>query len=196
MRKSWILAAALAAATVGGSAANATVITFDAGSGSFLTSYVDSGVTFTPADAGTFSFASAPNGTTGLLGDSGPRPRLRADIAGGATFVSVDLGDFNADADLLFLDIFNASNTLLGHTDLLIDSSFSGMQTLSLSASGIAYAVFGSTAPSINGSSVFADNFTFTPATGGVPEPAAWALMLAGFFGMGSALRRTRVARA
>jgi hypothetical protein len=35
----------------------------------------------------------------------------------------------------------------------------------------------------------------FTPAAstgGGVPEPAAWALMITGFFGLGGMLRRTR----
>ena len=33
----------------------------------------------------------------------------------------------------------------------------------------------------------------FTPAAGGgVPEPTAWALMITGFFGLGSALRRAR----
>lgn len=34
------------------------------------------------------------------------------------------------------------------------------------------------------------NNFLYTPA--GVPEPAAWALMLTGFFGLGAALRRRR----
>jgi hypothetical protein len=33
-----------------------------------------------------------------------------------------------------------------------------------------------------------------TTTTGGVPEPASWALMLTGFFGMGAALRRRQTA--
>jgi hypothetical protein len=37
-------------------------------------------------------------------------------------------------------------------------------------------------------------NYIFNAA--GVPEPAAWAMMLVGFFGMGSALRRRRAAPA
>jgi hypothetical protein len=44
------------------------------------------------------------------------------------------------------------------------------METLSLSAANIDHAVFGARAPAVNGSSVFADNFTFGEAT--VPEPA------------------------
>jgi hypothetical protein len=33
-------------------------------------------------------------------------------------------------------------------------------------------------------------NYLYSP--GGVPEPATWALMLTGFFGLGSLLRRQR----
>lgn len=42
------------------------------------------------------------------------------------------------------------------------------------------------------------DNVSFTltraaPATGGVPEPASWALMILGFGGVGASLRRRSV---
>jgi hypothetical protein len=36
----------------------------------------------------------------------------------------------------------------------------------------------------------------FTPGTGAVPEPAAWALMILGFGGVGAVLRRRRAAAA
>ena len=39
------------------------------------------------------------------------------------------------------------------------------------------------------------DNLT-TPAAGGVPEPAAWALMILGFGGVGAVMRRKRLALA
>ncbi|MGZ6016329.1 MAG: PEPxxWA-CTERM sorting domain-containing protein, partial [Phenylobacterium sp.] len=38
------------------------------------------------------------------------------------------------------------------------------------------------------------NNFIFN--AGGVPEPATWAMMLTGFFGLGSMLRRRRAALA
>lgn len=193
MRHSNLLAAVAAIATLAGTTASATVIDFNSGSGSF-TSYTESGVTFTASGGGNIEYSGTPNGTVGLLGSDTPRDPVRADIAGGATFVSVDLGDYNADADLLYLDIYSALDVLLGHTELLIASSFTGMETLSLSSAGIAYAIFGASAPAINGSSVYADNFTFTSAAGpGVPEPATWMMMLAGFFGLGAALRRARL---
>ena len=36
------------------------------------------------------------------------------------------------------------------------------------------------------------DNLSVTSSTGGVPEPATWALMLLGFGGLGTALRSRR----
>jgi hypothetical protein len=102
-----------------------------------------------------------------FLDQNSPRKEIRADVIGGTNFVSVDLGDFGADPDLLFLQVLNSANVSLGFTSQLIDSSFSGMQTLSLTAPSIAYALFGARPPATNGSSVYADNLTFSQ----VPEP-------------------------
>ena len=102
----------------------------------YFPSYTESGVTFT-AVGGSPKLSSGccvnPNGTRGLLDDSTPHQEIRADIAGGATSVSVDLGDFNGDADTIFLEIFNALAVSLRFTSILIDSSFEGMLTLTLS---------------------------------------------------------------
>jgi len=148
----------------------ATVITFDeAGfTGGEFASTTFNGVTFSASGGGGLvAKQTGPNGTFGLLDDNAPRKELRADFIGGTNFVSVDLGDFDSDPDLLFLQVFNSANVSLGFASLLIDASFTGMQTLSLSAPNIAYAVFGARPPAINGSSVFADNLTFNQ----VPEP-------------------------
>jgi hypothetical protein len=73
--------------------ATAATITFDAVSLIGVASYVDSGVTFTAVGGGgLLESALSPNGTTGLLDSNAVRKELRADIAGGATSVSVDLG--------------------------------------------------------------------------------------------------------
>ena len=102
---------------------------------------------------------------------------IRADIAGSTTSYSIDLGDFDGDADTIFLEVFDSANNSLGFVSQLLDANFIGMQTLSLSADVISYGVFGSIAPSANGSSVYADNLVF----GAVPEAAStlW-LMVAG----------------
>ena len=134
-------------------------------------SHTKSGVTFTASGGGGQIWRThAPNTTQSIIDIrySAPSKELRADIAMGATFVSVDLGDSGTDRDRLFLEIFNASDTSLGFKDLWIDISFIGMKTLSLSASNIAYAVFGARDAS-GGSSVHADNFEFTP----LPSPGA-----------------------
>lgn len=159
-------------------------INFDALSLSGVSSYTESGVTFT---APNFSTLDSPNGTLALLEESSPINFLRADISGGAVSVSVDLGDFDADSDLLFLDVYDSSNTLLGHTELFIEASFTGMETLSLSTPGIAYAIFGATGGA-NGSSVYADNFTITP----IPEPETYAMLLAGLGLLGFTARRRK----
>jgi hypothetical protein len=177
--------ALLAAAFAYPAASMATTITFDSPlSLSGVSSYTESGVTFTGP---TFSTYITPNGTQGLLEDSSPRNFLRADISGGTSMVSVDLGDYDVDSDRLFLDVYSSSSALLGHAELAIADSFSGMKTLSVSATGIAYAIFGAT-DAVNGSSVYADNFVFAP----VPEPETYAMMLAGLGLLGFAARRRK----
>lgn len=195
MMQKILLAATTAAALALAGAASAATITFDGQSGS-ATSYTEAGVTFTPVGGGVFSFTGTPNGTNGLLGEGSPRQTIRADISGGATSVSVDLGDYGADDDQLFLSIFDAFDVLLGQTQFFFSSSIEGMQTLTASAPGIAYAVMGSTAPSLNGSSVYVDNFTYESAGNAVPEPATWALMIGGFGAAGLMLRRRKAALA
>jgi len=101
--------------------------------------------------------------------------------------VSIDLGDFGADPDTLFLQIFNSSNVSLGFASLAIPDTDSTMHTLSLSSPNIAYAIFGARAPAINGSSVFADNFTF--AASSVPEPSTILQLALGLLGV-TAIRR------
>ncbi len=158
--------------------ANITIDFEDFPDGPFA-SHTKSGVTFTASGGGgEIRRGNAPNGTQGIADFTSPTQKeLRADIALGATFVSVDLGDSGIDSDHLFLEIFDASDTSLGFTDLVIPASFTGMETLSLSASNIAYAVFGARNVS-GGSSVLADNFEFTP----LPAPGA---ILLGSIGVG-----------
>jgi len=160
-------------------------INFDALSLSGVSSYTESGVTFT---APNFSTLESPNGTFALLEESEPtRNFLRADISGGAVSVSVDLGDFDFDSDLLFLEVFDSSDTSLGRTEFFIEASFTGMETLSLSTPGISYAIFGAI-DVVNGSSVYADNFTITP----IPEPETYAMLLAGLGLLGFTARRRK----
>jgi len=175
-------------------AATATVIDFNTVPFNNIATYTAGPVTFT-APGGTLYFSffgNTPNGTHGIVGYDGTNfPTQRADIAGGTTFVSVDLGDYDSDADTIFLNAFDSSNTLLGSTSTFLAASFTGMVTLSLSTPGIAYVTFGGVG--VGGSSVYADNFTFA---GGVPEPMTWTMLIAGFGLVGAAMRRRTLAAA
>jgi hypothetical protein len=134
----------------------------DAPEESFI-SWTKDGVTFTAVDNSMLRCdpsSPAPNGTRGLIGASAPLPEIRADIAGGANYVTVDLGDYNVESDLIFLEVFDSNDISLGYIDLLLDAQFEGMETLSLFSPNIAYAIFGAR-EALLGSSVFADNFTF-----------------------------------
>jgi hypothetical protein len=183
--------ALLAGACVFAAPASAAIVDFESAPASF-TSYSDQGATIT-ANGAPISRLATPSGSQGILAEDSPRSEFRADFAGTTGFVSVDLGDFNSDADLLFLEVFDAGNVLLGSSSLAIDASDSVMHTLTATFAGIAYAKFGARAPALNGSSVLADNLTFDLGNGAVPEPATWAMLIAGFGLAGGALRRRSV---
>lgn len=168
-------------------AAPAAVIDFDSAPASF-TSYSEAGATIT-ASGQNISRLGSPNGTNGILSQGSPRAVFRADFSSAASFVAVDLGDFNADPDTIFLSAYDSANTLLGSVSLLLSPSDATMHTLAVSEAGISYVLFGATSPALNGSSVLADNLTFTLGAA-IPEPASWAMMIIGFGAAGAAARR------
>ena len=155
--------------------AHATTITFEGpAANSTTSSYYDQGVTFTTTGGQDLIFREVPGGSQGILPVSTPYSAYRADFDSAYTgTVSVDLGDYNADSDVLHLELYDAADNLLASTSQAIASSFVGMVTLSISASNIAYAIFYGVGG--NGNSVFADNFTYE---GEIPIPAAAPLFL------------------
>ncbi len=179
---------------MGAAPAAATVIDFEDLPADPFYSYTESGVTFTAVDGGLLQkFPDTPNGTFSLTGLNSPYSELRADIAGGATFVSVDLGDFAfIDAETVFLEVFNNSGDLLDWISEDVPADRMVMTTLSLSVPGISYAIFGARNSTLdNGSSVPADNFTFTPSATCIPAPGTVVLCAIGV-GLVDRLRRRR----
>lgn len=150
----------------------------DVGPGGFLT-FEQAGVTITQTNGGFLTgqfFGPTPNGTFGLSATgSAPLAPLRADIATNATSVAIDLGDFGADEDLVFLEAYTSSGVLVDRASAFLPADFVGMVTLDVSAPVIAYVIYGG--EGLNGNSVYTDNFRFSP----VPEPATAHVICIGF---------------
>ena len=184
-----------AAALIGTSMAMnaaAVVVDFDTAAGS-PDGYVDSGITFSAVGSTSSFFSDSPNGSRAITMSTsgvGGVETFRADIGGGANSVSVDLGDFNADEDRVFLSIFDSLDNLLGNVTQDLASSFVGMVTLSLaSVTEIAYATFGTTGElGIGG--IYADNFCADDCSRAVPEPSVLGLLALAGIGLFGVSRR------
>lgn len=173
--------------------AHAATITFDSLSiGSTFATYSEAGATFSAVGGGTFQVQNGPGGIVGLLEISSPRKVTRVDFGAAATSVSVELGDAGADADLAFLRAFSSGDVLLAEQTLLLDPFNAAMNVLAVLGADIAYVLLGSEGPSVNGSSVYIDNFTFDGGTTVVPVPAALPLMAFGLAALGAVARRRR----
>lgn len=163
--------------------ANAAIIDFNTAAGN-ANGYTEQGVTFTEFGAN-LDFATSSANSRALL-TRGDGDFIIASLTGTASSISVDLGDTNADADRLFLSVFDSADNLLGTVTEDIATSFIGMRTLSLSFANIAYAHFGSTGE-LGLGGIYADNFTFESSVSEVPVPAAaflFAPALLGFMGL------------
>jgi hypothetical protein len=190
-----LVGAALAAAPV---AATTTTIDFNSETADFAASLSYPGVTLTAPGGSIFTttFGNTPNGTRGIIaqGSSGFVP-FRAAFSTLASAVSIDLGDLGQDEDFLFLRAFDAGNGLLASATAIAPAGDSAMRTLSVMAANIAFVEFGGLG-FLGQSNVYADNLMFTTGSNAVPEPASWAMLIAGFGLAGAAMRRRRAALA
>ena len=160
----------------------------------------DGGVTL--LSGGGFDVFGANNGTSRIFG-GGPLSSLTTYTAtsGVAQTLTFDWTYTSADGAGSQYDpggwILNGTQTQLSPNNLNLDS-VSGQVTLNLSA-GDTYGFYIFSTDSQAGRG----DIRVTPARGlgastlsAVPEPATWAMILSGFFGLGVVLRRRRAAMA
>lgn len=158
-----------------------TTIAFETLPETAFNSYTEGPVTFRGVNNEPLMRDYSPNGTLGLRSVVSPFQEMRADIVGGASSISVDLGDYpGVDSETVFLEGYNASGNLVTSASQFVDINYDDMTTLSISGGCFAYAIFGSFgSTSNNGSSVRADNFTYELCACPSVIPAPGAILLA-----------------
>lgn len=179
----------------------ATLINFEGlAEGTLVGSGTYSGVTFSQPDGGRpqidnspFLFGYGPSSGTGVLTGS---------TEGGAPFPTVAGLTVTFSSGQSSVEAFLSDTSALGTYNILA-YGFGGVLLDSFNASGtnryVGFSGLGADIYSVQfgPSSAFGDAFAiddvrFVAATGAVPEPGTWAMMLLGFGGMGVALRRRR----
>ena len=122
--------------------AGATTVNFEAVPlNTCVSSYSESGVTF--MNGGSFYIQyGAPNGTASLLGCEEPFSIFtgRFDVAFSG-YISIDLGDFGADSDVLYLQARNSNGEIISEVSRDIASA-AGMFTFELFANDIKISTF------------------------------------------------------
>lgn len=178
----WLVGAALGAALLTcATTAGATVVTFDDLSGDGVVSDGYAGITWNgqwtyyDTDQAPYNAASPPTRVYDAL------PLGEFDFAAPVTFQGADFAGLS-DATVQFQLYLHGA--LVGTSGVLAPS---GAPTFL--ASGYGGAVDEVRVKSPRAGFFVMDNVTFDDLPTGVPEPASWAMMLVGFFGLGAVLR-------
>ena len=106
-------------------------------------------------------------------------------------FVSVTMGDYDADEDNLYLNAYDTLNNLITSDFFLNPFESSAGKTLSVSSLSWNIARVEFYGVGTNNNSVYWDNFTFNEGSVQVPEPASILLMVLGLMGL-AGFRRCR----
>lgn len=190
-------AALLIGLSISGAAA-ATVINFDDLAGGVVVTTQYAGVTFsssagenvvTTAQAPPYQ-VSAPNFicSAPVAGGLDCANAINLDFAVGVSGLSFNYTGADNIGSTFGVDVFtsHALTASLTFTNTNASNLFATLVDLSAYSNVTRISINGIT----DGGGLGFDDFSFAPGDSGVPEPAAWSLMIAGFGLAGSALRR------
>lgn len=195
MRKLALAAMCAAGTMVAAGQASAAVVDFEDLAPGFYGSQVVSGGLHVGGGGGHFDVitssdpaATGSSGQEAFFEDGGVGNPFR--ILGSALYISVDLNGAAGETLTIGSAFVQPLNSLT--QTLVLDDDLSTFQTLFLPAPlVVGFGIFISS----NSGPFTVDNVVYSrPASlGAVPEPASWALMIAGFGMAGAGLRRRRV---
>lgn len=180
----------------GSAIAAPVVIDFDSTATGTYSSLTFGAVTITFLDGtGMFDVASATPGppiSGGTLISWFTNPgtgAFQATFAGGASSVSIGMGDFNADEDEGNMRAYDAANNLLDTDYLFVAAPVYGGGTMTVTSSTAIARVEWNETGTYAGA-VYWDNLSYEASGPTVPEPASLALVLAALGGAGFASRK------
>ena len=128
------------------------------------------------------------NGSVAILDQFSP---LRFSFNTKMDSVTFNFGDHGGDDDgFAMIKAYTDQNVLLGTVSVIFPAGFSAAKSLTPTFQGASYYIASSGAGLYNANSLRWDISDYKVAVHAVPEPASWALMIAGFATIGSTLRR------
>ena len=113
-------------------------------------------------------------------------------VAGAHYTLSFDLGAFGSGANFMSVSADTLGQGFLALANNNADTTFFHYSFGFTGSGGVQTLSFQVTSPPVDNTDAILDNVSLTLDRGAVPEPSAWALMLAGFAGAGAALRARR----
>jgi hypothetical protein len=135
-----------------------TVVDMEACVAGSAPSYTEDGTTTTYANSANILCYSSPNSSVAIWQNF---EVTRTDLGCTTSSVTADLGDFNGDSDNMFLKAYTAGDVLVDTDTEFINEDFTGMITMTVSGSDIAYILTGTDAGDNFPNSVFVDNISF-----------------------------------